>query len=192
FAHMHDSVESPLIFLPRPEPLVDAFAEMRHWTRRAQATAALIALGGSLARLVGMVIEGRRAMAGKARRIEERIRLSVERMHESLHAPLHLHQLAAEARLSVPHYCATFKKQIGTTPIQLHTQLRIRRACELLSQTRLAIREVGDEVGYDDPFYFSRTFRRVMGVSPSAYRKDHPAPLAPDEAIANDASALAN
>lgn len=181
FAYMHESLESPLIFLPRPEPLVDAFGEMLRWTRRAHATAALIALGGSLARLIGLVIDGRRAMAGKARRVEERILLTIERMNESLHAPLQLDQLAAEARLSVAHYCPLFKKLVGTSPMRFYNQLRIRKACDLLSQTDLAIREVGEEVGFADPFYFSRTFKKVMGVSPSVYREDHPLPRPTDE-----------
>lgn len=176
FGYMHESPDVPIIFLPRADPIVDAFADMRRWTRRSHATAALIALGGSLAHLVGLVIDGRRALTGKARGVEERILSTVDRMNESLHAPLQLEQLAAEARLSVAHYCAMFKKQIGTTPIQLYSQLRIRRACELLSQTDLPVRAVADEVGFEDPFYFSRTFKKVMGMSPTAYKADHPTP----------------
>jgi YesN/AraC family two-component response regulator len=49
--------------------------------------------------------------------------------------------------------------------------LRIRYACRLLDTTTLTVREVGYRVGYEDPYYFSRMFRKLMGLSPRQYRK---------------------
>ena len=49
--------------------------------------------------------------------------------------------------------------------------LKIRKACELLDQTELTVQEIAVAIGYDDPYYFSRIFKKIQGVSPSAYRQ---------------------
>jgi AraC-like DNA-binding protein len=49
-------------------------------------------------------------------------------------------------------------------------RLKIQRACMLLDRSTLRVKEVGAKVGFSDPYYFSRSFRQVMGISPRAYR----------------------
>jgi YesN/AraC family two-component response regulator len=51
--------------------------------------------------------------------------------------------------------------------------LKIQRACRLLDTTALPVGLVGARVGYEDPYYFSRIFRRVMGYPPRRYRQVH-------------------
>lgn len=46
----------------------------------------------------------------------------------------------------------------------------MQEACKLLRSTKRTVQEIGAELGYEDPFYFSRAFRKVMGVSPRKYR----------------------
>ena len=48
---------------------------------------------------------------------------------------------------------------------------RIQRACQLLRHSQLPVGAVAVSVGFEDPFYFSRTFRRETGVSPTEYRE---------------------
>ena len=50
-------------------------------------------------------------------------------------------------------------------------QLRINKACSLLDFTDLHINQICYRVGITDPYYFSRLFSRIMGMSPSAYRR---------------------
>jgi YesN/AraC family two-component response regulator len=50
------------------------------------------------------------------------------------------------------------------------SRLKVQHACRLLDTTSARIQEVGTEIGYPDPYYFSRLFREVMGMSPRAYR----------------------
>lgn len=82
-----------------------------------------------------------------------------------------LNELAAAAGLSVPHFCVLFKKQTGYTPIDFLIRQRIRTSCRLLDTTASTIASIATEVGFDDPYYFSRCFHRVMGSSPRDYRK---------------------
>jgi transcriptional regulator GlxA family with amidase domain len=51
--------------------------------------------------------------------------------------------------------------------------LRAQRSAFLLRTTTLAVREVAAQVGFEDPFHFSRFFKRQMGVSPREYRTSH-------------------
>jgi len=51
-------------------------------------------------------------------------------------------------------------------------RLKIQRASLLLDTTSFRVKEIGAKVGFADPYYFSRSFRQVMGMSPRAYRVD--------------------
>lgn len=64
-----------------------------------------------------------------------------------------------------------FEKQIGLSPIQFLTGIRIKHAKELLRTTSIPIGEIGEAVGYMDPFYFSRVFKKNMNMTPTAYRE---------------------
>jgi AraC-like DNA-binding protein len=78
--------------------------------------------------------------------------------------------LARRAGLSVSHFAALFRARFGFSPVDYFLRLKIRHACRLLETTAWPVRRVAEEVGIEDALYFSRRFRRVMGVSPRAYR----------------------
>jgi AraC family transcriptional regulator, regulatory protein of adaptative response / methylphosphotriester-DNA alkyltransferase methyltransferase len=62
--------------------------------------------------------------------------------------------------------------EVGATTFRSHlTQVRMRRAAELLATRGLTIREVAHQVGYRQPAQFAKAFRRHLGVSPSTYRE---------------------
>ena len=79
--------------------------------------------------------------------------------------------LAAMEGLGASQYHSIFKKTMGKTPAAYITSLRMRKARELLLDPELPITDIAEQCGYDDALYFSRVFRRVVGVSPSEYRK---------------------
>ena len=51
-------------------------------------------------------------------------------------------------------------------------QLKMQRACQLLDLSDLRVKEVAAKIGYDDPYYFSRLFSKVMGLCPQTYRNN--------------------
>jgi YesN/AraC family two-component response regulator len=55
--------------------------------------------------------------------------------------------------------------------MEYFNRLRMQRACELLQTTGRPVLEIGCKVGYNDPYYFSRAFKKIIGVSPNEYRK---------------------
>jgi len=63
------------------------------------------------------------------------------------------------------------EKQIGITPMKYILSIRISNAQHLLETTSYHVNEIADIIGYDDPLYFSRLFRKQVGFSPSEYRR---------------------
>jgi AraC-like DNA-binding protein len=65
-----------------------------------------------------------------------------------------------------------FQAEFGCSPSAYLIRFRIQRACQLLRHSALPVGAVALSVGFGDPYYFSRAFRREMGVSPTEYRED--------------------
>lgn len=91
-------------------------------------------------------------------------------LHQRLSGPVSVPELAAEAALSVPAFCWFFKRMTQRTVTEFVNESRVQQACRLLRQPH-AITEVGYASGFQNLSYFNRTFRRLMGESPSAYRR---------------------
>jgi len=82
---------------------------------------------------------------------------------------LTLAQLASQAGLSIPHFCTEFRRHFGAPPIAYLLQRRMRVAAMLLSGTALGVGEIGQRVGYDDPYHFSKLFKSCFGMPPSRF-----------------------
>jgi len=94
----------------------------------------------------------------------------IEHMRQHLGDGLSLADIARKAGLSVARFSALFRAQTGFSPVQYHIRLRIQAACRLFDTTGLNVSEVAVKVGYPDQYYFSRIFRKVMGMPPRTYR----------------------
>ncbi|MFK7692126.1 helix-turn-helix domain-containing protein [Paenibacillus sp. HJGM_3] len=68
------------------------------------------------------------------------------------------------------YLCQVFKKYTGLTIVHYTQQLRIQQAKHLLRNTAATVQSIGESVGFADPFYFSRTFKKLEGMSPQQYR----------------------
>ncbi len=92
-------------------------------------------------------------------------------MQANLSKPITLDNIAKSAHLSISRFSKKFKQDTGYSPIDYFNHLRIQKACQLLHFSELRINEVATQLGIDDSFYFSRLFKKQMGVSPVEYRK---------------------
>jgi AraC family transcriptional regulator, arabinose operon regulatory protein len=79
--------------------------------------------------------------------------------------------LARLSGLSQPHFYRRFKLVTGSSPIDWLRRERINHARRRLLESTDAIKQISEQVGYNDPFFFSRDFKRYTGVSPSEYRR---------------------
>ncbi|WP_276354439.1 AraC family transcriptional regulator [Cohnella caldifontis] len=100
---------------------------------------------------------------------------AVAYIRQKFNEELSLEDVAQHAHLNPFYFSKLFKQHVGETFIDFLTGLRIDKAKQLIEEDRLSLKEVCYEVGYNDPNYFSRVFKKVTGVTPSEYRSNlHP------------------
>ena len=82
-----------------------------------------------------------------------------------------LQSVASNVNVSSNHFSAIFRKETGETFIDYLTKVRMDNAKDLLTCTSMKTSEIGFEVGYRDPHYFSYIFKKTQGMSPKEYRR---------------------
>ncbi|MDW3647290.1 MAG: AraC family transcriptional regulator [Bacteroidia bacterium] len=90
-----------------------------------------------------------------------------------LYSNLKLEQLAKLCNLSLSSFKREFKKEYSDSPNNYITGKKLEKAKELLVLTDLPIGEIAYEVGFQDPLYFARLFKKKLKSSPSSYRAEH-------------------
>lgn len=83
--------------------------------------------------------------------------------------PITVEGLAAYASVSHSSLYRRFVKRFQMSPKRFMLEYRVERACALLATTNCSVQEISTSVGFEDPFYFSRAFKEVKGVSPRQY-----------------------
>lgn len=99
------------------------------------------------------------------------ISIVISYMKAHLTETLTLEQLAEVAGMSASHFSAVFRQKVQSSPINFFTFLKIQQACRLLEYSKLRVKEIAYQIGYNDPYHFSRVFTTVMGISPRDFRK---------------------
>jgi AraC-like DNA-binding protein len=101
---------------------------------------------------------------------QERLNRVLTLLHQRLSSSVNVTELAAEAALSVPAFCRFFKHLTQRTVTEFVNECRVQQACRLLRGSD-SVTEIAYASGFQNLSYFNRTFRRLMGMSPSAYRR---------------------
>lgn len=84
---------------------------------------------------------------------------------------LQLEQIASHVFINASYLRAVFKKEIGITVSDYLTQYRMQQAKEMLGRNHARLTDIAEKVGYNDPGYFSKSFKKFYGYSPSEYEK---------------------
>ena len=92
-------------------------------------------------------------------------------LQEHVETNLTLKDLAEYFKYSESHFSTLFQKETGTSPINYFTRLKIQKACQYIELTDMKLNEIAMRLGFEEQAYFSRVFTKVMGISPSSYRK---------------------
>lgn len=167
------TVERPVCWLHDLPGVVEAFEQTYRHALGGYTDTDLFGLSTGLSRLLGICRLAQRALDVRRRRAEDQVLKTVHYMAENLQRPLTLGQLAAVASWSPPHYSMVFRRQLNLSPIEYLLRLKIQRACERLRTTDSRVSDIAREIGFTDPFYFSRLFRRRVGSSPRVYRETY-------------------
>jgi len=106
------------------------------------------------------------AGVGKPGIIDDAIRF----MQDNINNNLTLNDLCDHFHYSPSRFSSLFKQRTGYSPIDYFIQLKMQKASQALDFTDQSIKDIAAEFGFDDPYYFSRRFRKTIGVSPKKYR----------------------
>ncbi|MBT3293675.1 MAG: helix-turn-helix transcriptional regulator [Verrucomicrobia bacterium] len=102
----------------------------------------------------------------------------IHRMRQYIEAHMdsriRIDDLAQEIDRTPTHVNGLCQRYLGTSPGRWITHIKLEFACELLRTSRFPVAEVARRSGYEDAFYFSRVFKKQMGVSPLKYRQQSP------------------
>lgn len=78
-------------------------------------------------------------------------------------------ELSSKLQLNYSYLSATYKRLTGQSIIEVHTKLRMNKAMDMMRSTSMNISEISERLGYKNPYYFSRVFKKVLGEAPSSY-----------------------
>jgi AraC-like DNA-binding protein len=99
------------------------------------------------------------------------INQTIDYFKKNISRNLLLKEISGHLGLSASHFSNIFRNKTGYAPIEYFSRLKIQRACQYLDLTDLRVKEISSLLGYDDPYYFSRVFNKIMGDSPRNYKK---------------------
>lgn len=162
---------SPVLTLPRKGQFIEIFNRMLE--EQDKGDEGRILLG---AYLVEFLIKLKRAIRetlgamAEGDGIESRILTAMEIIHRNLDGDLNLDQIARRTFMSSSHFSHTFKRRIGESPKKYQIRKRMEKAKELLAETRMSAAEIAEALGYNDPYFFYRQFKRKTGMTPSGFR----------------------
>jgi len=95
---------------------------------------------------------------------------AVEYIKENYRRELTLEEVSREVNISPHYFSKLFKDEMGENFIDYLTNLRIGKAKDIMKNSLMSVKEICYEIGYGDPNYFSRIFKKAVGVTPTEYR----------------------
>lgn len=122
--------------------------------------------------LLIMIQRGDEKNKNKVERTYSLIRRIEEDMHANYNNNILIEEYAKKYNISICWFIRIFKNKTGRTPQAYIMELRIRKAKELLRYSDLQVAEIASIVGYENALYFSRIFKKSVGVSPMGYKKE--------------------
>ena len=162
-------LRAPGLWRERLEPLVQL------WQRRVHATpAAQFLAAENLGWALRTLREDAAAAGSGGRRpgADARILALLREIDASGAQRPGVRELAKRAHMGLTAFREAFQQATGRAPRLYMEERRVERAARALVETERSIYEIAESEGYEDPYHFSRIFKRVMGLSPRNYRRD--------------------
>jgi len=163
------AAQQAVLFCPAMDALRRHFKSILTTVERGYTDHCLLNLSRSLINILSLLHEP------GPEPVRRRLSMSLEEVMDYMRAHVcEPELLAAYARrcgLSVSRFSEAFREHTGVSPMTYFTELRLQRACELLDTSDLRVGEIAQFLGFQDALYFSRLFRKHIGVPPSIFRK---------------------
>ena len=103
--------------------------------------------------------------------IDHRIMRAAERLCSDFHAPMDVDSLAYHCGLSNSRFAHLFREHMGIAPMSYREERRMEAARALLIANEAKIQDIAEELGYENPFHFSKRFKQHHGMSPKFFRQ---------------------
>jgi AraC-like DNA-binding protein len=104
-------------------------------------------------------------------KVEDVIQKSILFMKDHLENKITLNDIAQFVGYSSSHLVALFTQKTSYSPMEYYNQLRIQKACSYLQFSDMKIKEIAFQLGFYDPFHFSKAFLKEMEITPTEYRR---------------------
>lgn len=117
---------------------------------------------------INTALERKRRLSSEAQRL---VRKAMAYIHENYAKNISRHDIAHYINVSDDHLTFCFRQELNVTPIEYLQRYRVRQARQLLKDSDRSISEIALDVGFTDSGYFSRIFRRIIGMSPENFRR---------------------
>jgi AraC-like DNA-binding protein len=102
----------------------------------------------------------------------EKLTAAASYINEHPELSINIKTLAKKAGLSESHFRRLFHQLYGISPKTMHLQVRIRKSCELLTYWNMNVSETAEQLNFPSIYSFSRTFKNILGISPTQYQKN--------------------
>lgn len=161
------SSESPCFKCDNSAPIVNAMLDI--YNSNGSNLYNELEMTGNLYRLMSYIIKENQSDDNIHRKSTDYINLSIKYIEHNYSRLISVNDIAASAGISRSHLYRLFTQELNITPNEYLIQYRINNACKLLRTSNINVSEAAYSSGFSDPLYFSRVFKRVKGVTPSAY-----------------------
>lgn len=161
------TADQPVFGVGDPARVVSLIDTIIRRMERDETMGTLLASSGAAWHAMALLAADRRTIS---RQQADPVGATIEHLRANVSTRISLGDLASMAGLSMSHYSALFRQATGYGALEFQTRLRMGAARELLDTTDRPVASVAAEVGFTDPLYFSRQFRRIHGMSPTEYR----------------------
>lgn len=109
--------------------------------------------------------------SAKMQSLSNQVDQAIQYMRENFHQPITIVNVADTVGCERRKLAYLFDKQIGLSPIQFLTELRLKHAQKLLRTTDMSVKSIAEVVGYQESFYFCRVFKKQYEQTPTEYRQ---------------------
>lgn len=110
-------------------------------------------------------------VSAKMQSLSNHVDHAIHYMRDHFHQPITIVNIADKVGCDRRKLAYLFDKQVGLSPIQFLTELRLKQAQKLLRTTDMSIKTIAEVVGYQEAFYFCRVFKKQYKMTPSEYRQ---------------------
>lgn len=112
-------------------------------------------------------------LSGKESKKGDYVQAALEYIHSEYMHKITVGKIATVLNLERTYFSALFKRKTGVSPKRYITEYRLKIAATLIAEKGISVAVAGNSVGYSDEFAFSKIFKKIFGVSPTAYKKSH-------------------